>query len=305
MTRLTKVLFTAALSVAAMAGTALADDEPKGGEGGGGDAAGGGGDAAAGGDAKAGGDAAGGAADAAADAGVASGLTLGKGKIMVGGETVNINMSASLVAKPVSFAPGIYYGVSDKLQVGLEHDLGSSRWSPRPTPGRGICITGKEKGCAKAYNNLGLDVLFGVAQGKFSAAAHGGIEFFSLDPLFIDIKAGLLGKYDINDKIAVAFDPSVIIGATKRDEGNIKQFINVPVYLWFKANEKISAYAATGIFGPTDHFGDFYSIPVGVGGTFMVNEKISAGADFWFDNIGGKGSSADFRSLGIRFGYAM
>jgi hypothetical protein len=305
MTRLTKVLFTAALSVAAMAGTALADDEPaKGGEGGGGDASGGGGDAAAGGEAKAG-DAAGGAADAAADAGMVSGLTLGKGKIAIM-VNVGVNLSADLVGKPFSIAPSIYYGVSDKLQIGLVHDFGSTMYSPHPQPGAGLCLAGKDNGCAKVYDNVGIDALFGVAQGKFSAAVHGGVDITHIsDPLLADIRVGLLGKYDVNDKIAVAFDPFVAIGVTKRDEGNFKQLINVPVYLWFHANPKLAAYAATGITGPTDHFGDLYVIPVGIGATYMVNDKISAGGDFWFTNLAGKNSSADGRALGIRVGYAL
>jgi len=304
MTRLTRVLFTAAATVAAMAGTALADDPPAGGEGGGGDAAGsGGGDASAGGDATGAGGAA--SMDAAVDAGVATGLTLPKGKILIAGSTVNVNMSASAVGKPFSLAPSVFYGVSDKLQIGVTHDLGSSRWSPRPVPGAGICLAGKENGCGKVYNNIGLDALFGVADGKFSAAAHGGLDFISLDPLFLDIRVGLLGRYSINEKIAIVFDPSILIGATKRDEGNIKQLINVPVYLWFKANEKIGAYVASGITGPTDHFGDLYAIPVGLGANFSVNEKLTVGADFWFTNLAGKGSSADGRALAIRAAYAL
>ncbi len=305
MTRLTKVLFTAALSLAAMAGTALADDPPAGGEGGGGDTSGGG-DATGGGGATTGGDAAGGGAAAPAEGGgAATGLTLGKGKIYIGGETLNINMSADLVAKPISIAPGIYYGVSDKLQVGVEHDLGSTRWSPRPTPGLGICVSSETDGCPKKYNNIGLDALFSVAEGKFSAAAHGGVEIRAFDPdLVLDIKLGLLGRYMVNDKISIAFDPWIMIGATQRDAGN-KQFINVPVYLWFAANPKINVYAATGIFGSTESFGDVYTIPVGLGGTFNVNDKLNVGADFWFDNLAGKNNSADFRSLALRVGYAL
>src|SRR5688500_13427278 len=99
MTRLTKVLFTAA-SLVAMAGTALAEDEPKPEEGGGTEA-GGGGEATTGGEGEAGAPA---AADPAME-GVATGLTLGKGKILIAGSTINVNMSAELVGKPFNLAP--------------------------------------------------------------------------------------------------------------------------------------------------------------------------------------------------------
>jgi len=298
MTRLTKVLFTAA-SLVAMAGTALAEDEPKPDEAGGGTEAGAGGEATTGGEGTPAADPA-----MAADAGVATGLTIGKGKILIAGSTVNINMSASAVGKPFSLAPSVFYGVSDKLQVGIVHDGGTTRWSPFPAVGAGICLAGKENGCAKVYDNVGLDALFGLAAGKMNAAAHVGVLVNSFDPLLLKIRLGALIKYDAAPKVSIVSDPGIAIGVTERDAGN-KESLAIPVYLWFNANEKLSVYGASGIFGPLDGFGDAYAIPAGLGATFAVNEKLGVGGDFWFVNIGGKGSSADFRFLGIRAAYAL
>jgi hypothetical protein len=242
--------------------------------------------------------------DAAAAAGAATSLTNGAGKISIEGSTVNVNMSADAVAKPFSLAPSVRYGVNEKITVGVTHDLGTTKYSPRPVPGAGICLAGKENGCAKVYDNIGLDVLFGAVQGKTSVAIHGGLEVLSFDPLLLDIRAGALIKFDANEKISVVADPWILVGLTERDAGN-KELLNVPVYVWFNANEKISVYGATGIYGPLDGFGDAYGIPLGLGGNFAANEKLTVGADFWFENIAGKGSSADFRSLALRVGYAL
>ena len=59
------------------------------------------------------------------------------------------------------------------------------------------------------------------------------------------------------------------------------------------------------IAGPLDGFGDFYRIPLSVGAMFNVNPKLTAGGTFSFLNIGGKGSSADFRALNIMIGYKL
>ncbi|HLL21406.1 MAG TPA: hypothetical protein VK427_04700, partial [Kofleriaceae bacterium] len=247
------------------------------------------------------------APDPALDAGTPTGLTLGAGKISIEGSTINVNMSADLVGKPFSLAPTIRYGVNDKLTIGITHDRGTTRFSPRPLAGAGICLSGDENGCGKVYNNVGIDALFGLAAGKFSAAAHVGYDILSIsDPFISGVRLGVLGKYDVNEKIAITFDPFIYIGATERD-GMLpnKEQINVPVYLWFAANPQIGAYVASGIAGPLDGFGDAYDVPLGVGLNYAVNAQLGVGVDFWFDNIGGKGSSADARTLGVRAAYAL
>lgn len=234
-----------------------------------------------------------------------NGLLLGAGKIRIEGQTLNINLSKSAVGKPISLAPAVYYGVSDKLTVGITHTRGTTLWSPSALAvGSGICVSGTSSGCAKAYNNIGVDVLFGLAAGKMSAAVHGGLDFLTLSDTTLAIRAGILGKYDLAPKVALTFDPAISIGANKRDAGN-KEALNVPVYLWLVASPQLSAYVTSGIFGPFSHFGDFYAIPVGVGASYTVSPKLTAGVDFGFANLAGKGSSADFRALSVRVAYAL
>lgn len=264
---------------------------------------------------EAGGDGDGGAAPGAGPAP----LTLGAGKIVIGGSTVNINLSADAVAKPFSLAPSVWYGVNEKLTVGLTHDGGSTQWTPRPalrtftidvlgTPftaaaGAGICLTGEENGCPKVYDNVGVDALYALKEGKFSLAAHPALDIFSFDPFALSLRAGVLGRYMASDKIAVVFDPRLKIGLTERDFN--KEALDIPVWLWYAVNDKVGAYVHTGISGPLDGFGDAFSIPVQVGANFTVNEKLTAGADFSFLNLLGKGSTADSRALGLRVIYAL
>ena len=260
-------------------------------------------------------------ADAGADAAAAptTALTLGAGKIVISGQTVNIHMSKELVGKPISFAPSVWYGVNDKITVGLTHDGGTTQWSPRPAVGAGICISGEENGCGKVYDNVSLDVLFGLMQEKFSLAAHGALDVESFDPFTLSARVGVLGRFMATEQIGIVFDPRLSIGLTERDAGDgmgmgtggggNKELLDIPVWLWFRANEQLGVYAGTGIAGPLDGFGDAYVIPLGFGATFNVNQQLGVGADFWLLNVGGKKpdgvGAADFRALGIRVSYAL
>lgn len=328
MTRLSKTLFVAAALLAAPVSSALAQDAPPDGEqpagGEGGEGMGGEG---MGGEEMGGGEAAPvdatqpppdtGAAPAAMGAGPS--LVVEKGKIQIMGSTLNINLSSDAVAKPVFLAPAVYYGVNEKLSVGLTHDSGTTMWTPRPglrfttidilgTPvqvaaGSGICITGEENGCPKVYDNIGLDALYSIKAEKFSLAAHGGLDVFSFDPMILQLRAGVLGRYMASDKIGIVFDPRVRIGLTERDFN--KEAVDIPVWFWFHANEQLAAYVHTGLSSTFENFGDNLIVPVGVGANYSVNDKLMVGGDFHFVNLLGEGGTADARILGIRAAYKI
>lgn len=299
---LSKCLFIAAASVA-MTGVAFADDPPA--------------DPAAGETPAPPPDGTAATPPAAAAPGAMPALTNAKGKIVVTGSTATINLSTDAVGKPISLAPAIYYGVSDKLTVGLTHDSGNTMWNPRPAfrtftivepitmttitaaGGSGICLTGEENGCNKVYDNVGADVLFGLATGKFSAAAHGGVDVFSIDEGTLVLRAGLLGRYELAPKMALTFDPRIVIPLTDRDF--LGESIDVPVHFWYMANDKLGVYGSTGIAGAFDGFGDTFTVPLGAGAMYKLNDKMGVGGNFFFLNLLGNDGGTDARALGLNF----
>lgn len=246
-------------------------------------------------------------------------LTLGKGRLVIAGSTVNINMSADAVGKPISLAPSIWYGITDKLSIGLTHDGGTTGWSPRPgvrvttvdilgtietnVAGAGICVTGKDGNCSKPYDNVGADVLIGLASGKLGAAAHVGVDILSIDEMTIGARLGVLGRFALASKFALVFDPRVQIAATDRDFTG--DSVDVPLWVWFDPSPTLGLYLHTGITGPFDGFGDSFNVPVGVGASIRAGAKLTLGADFHFSNLLGKGSSADGRVLGVRLAVTL
>lgn len=208
---------------------------------------------------------------------------------------VGINASKGAFAKPFSIAPDVFYGVSDKLQLGLVHN-GPLGW--QTTPGAGLCLAGKENGCPKVYDNVGFDALYSLMTGSTDLSFHGTVYLSPLDPLTVAVALGVAGKLHINDKMALFFDPSLYIGVTKRDAGN-KEVLYIPLEFQFQLQPQLALVAFTAFYGPFDGLGDFYVIPLGLGAFYNVNEMIDVGGRFSFDNLLGNGSSADFRSLSL------
>lgn len=208
---------------------------------------------------------------------------------------VGIQMSKELVGKPFSIAPDVFYGVNDKLQVGLIHNSPLGWQTP---PGFGLCLAGKDNGCPKVWNNVGFDALYSLMNGSTDLSAHGTLYLVPVDPLTVSLALGVAGKLHLNDQMALFFDPSIVIGFNKRDAGN-KETLFIPVEFQFQLQPQLALVAMTALWGDLDGFGDSYVIPLGVGAFYNVNEMIDVGGRFSFDNLIGKGHSADFRSLSL------
>lgn len=302
-----KVWFVAAASLAIGIGTAIADDDPQP-AGDGSDATQGGGDGSGSGSADANG---GGAATASASASytkdtwplayVDRPVTLAKGMIQIHADFF-ANLSTDKVFKPFAIAPDIYYGVSDKLTAGLTHGIG-------------LCLAGTDNGCAKVYDDVGLDVLFGLKHdAKMDLAVHAGANAYSLDAGTYGIHAGVLLKYQM-DKLGIYADPGIGIGLTKRDEAGNKETLSIPIMVAYQANANLAPFVRTGIGGfavaslsasyngganldvDGAGFGDTYAIPLGVGAVYAVSNKLDVGAEFDFPGIAG----SDLASTDLRY----
>jgi len=241
-------------------------------------------------------------------------LTIGRGRLVIAGSTLNVNLSSGAVGEPVSLAPSVWFGVTDKISVGLTHDGGTTAWSPRPgvrvttidilgmtdteVSGAGICVTGKDANCAKPYDNVGVDALIGIADGTFSVAGHVGLDALSLAEMTLGTRLGVLGRYAASSKLSIVFDPRVQLAVTDRDFTGDR--LDVPVWVWFEPATTLGFYVHTGLSGPFNGLGDSFNVPVGVGASFHASPKLTLGADFQFSNLLGKGSSADGRVLGVR-----
>lgn len=205
-----------------------------------------------------------------------------------------VNLSDQAAGKPVAFAPDIFYGITDRLTVGLVHNVG-------------LCVTGEMNGCAKVYNDVGLQARFLIKRTfNIELAALGGVEAVSLDPFALGIRLGALFKYK-HGRLAIFVDPSFKIGATHRDGttdpmtmmevGANKETLAIPIRVSFQATNKIAAYARTGLTGAVatspdlnpgarlDAFGDTYAIPLGIGAQFGIVPRFDVGLELAFPDL--------------------
>jgi hypothetical protein len=245
---------------------------------------------------------------AAAPAGPAN-ITLRQGGIGIDGD-VAVGVSKGNSGKPISIVPNVYYGVSDTLSVGIGSNPGSEIF--QNVAGAGLCLSGSTDCPGKVYNNVSLDGLFSFSRsGTMDVGAHGGIDTIFGDDTIAKVRVGVKGKL-LTGPVQLVFDPSVQIGINKRDAGN-KEFLNVPVRVGFLPMPQLNVGLSLALQGFLDpdggSFSDAYLVPVGIGGTFAINQMLDVRAQFAFDNLLGKEfpgvGRADFRTFSIGAAYRM
>jgi len=210
-----------------------------------------------------------------------------------------VNASKDQFGKPTSLAPDLFYSVSDTVQIGLLH-TGPMGWQSRP--GVGLCLTGKTNGCPKVYDNVGLDLMYGLLFGDFHLSLHSSLYLLPIsDPTGVMWTLGLTGKFHFGEAVALFFDPQVGIMLAHRDR--YKEQLFIPLELQFQVAPTASLKVLSGVSGQLSELGDTYQIPLGLGLVGNINRNVDLGARFSFDNLLGKQppgiERADVRSLGL------
>jgi hypothetical protein len=208
-----------------------------------------------------------------------------------------INASKGDFGKPTSLAPDLYYAFTDTLQLGLIH-TGPMGW--QTTPGAGICLTGKSNGCPHVYDNVGLDLMYGLLYGDFHLSLHSSLYLMRIaDPSWPMWTVGLTGKFHFTNAVALFFDPQ--IGITLAHRNVYKDQLYVPIELEFQATTAVTFKVLSGVAGQLSALGDTDRVPLGVGLVGNVNSNVDLGVRFSFDNLLGHqpmgASSTDERSL--------
>jgi hypothetical protein len=225
---------------------------------------------------------------------------------------LEISLSDGAVGKPVSVAPDIWYGVTDKITVGLIHSTRAAAGFLGATDD-GLCLTGRSNGCEGFYSTAGLDARFHLKDGALSLAAQGGLFAIDLNPVQLKLKVGALARWH-KGKMAVDVAPAMFFGLTERettgDDGQPqtnKELFTLPVTFLYSVAKKVAVAAQTGVLLPFEATGDTWSLPFSLGAQLAATDAIFVEAAFTLIRLAG-GSDAgafDGRTFTLGGGYAF
>jgi hypothetical protein len=261
-------------------------------------------------------------ATAAVDAGdlVAAGspkarMTLPGGKFMLNA-IVEANLAKKLAGKPLSVAPDLWIGVTDRLTFGIYHS-GRAATGFLSGFGTGLCFRGGETGICKVtglgdvYTFVGSEARIGLTEGGFATALVLGAQVRGFEPKrVISGKAGFLVRLN-SKRVAVEISPMAFIGITQRKVGGMdfnRDEIAVPVTLFLRFAPRFSLALQAGITSTLKKFGDNYEVPAAAGLAWWVSPHFSIDAAFGLAAIADKNDMTkafDQRSVTVGLGYAL
>jgi len=202
-------------------------------------------------------------------------------------DLVRMNLSKHAAFEPVEFPVNFFWGVTNHVMIGITHEHGLKLNSGAPDPK-----------FRDTYNDVGFGSVIFLGGGRnFEVDLHAGVPFHQLSPeLFVGVQAGILGRVNFSQKVAMYFDPSLYVGLNQRDGGNGDQ-LHVPIWIYFQPTRIIAPFVGTALDGPFKAFDDHFTIPLEGGVLFTVARGIHIGGMLRFPNALGKHNTADQREL--------
>jgi len=207
---------------------------------------------------------------------------------------------------PFHFPLHVYFGVTDKLALGVIHEIGPF------FPFGGFCPNcDSDRNYWGVYDDIGMGILYSIVRDKdfeldFNGDAPAFLHFSHR--LWLSVRGGVLGRLNISNVVAWVFDPSLQIGFVGRPDvdGGNKDYLWLPTWFYFQVTPKVAPFVGTGIGGRLEGFADNFAIPLEGGCIVSVTQDIDVGGVFQFYNLAGHGGNADGRQIGFlgrfRFG---
>ena len=229
-----------------------------------------------------------------------------------------ISLASDNAFEPVSIAPDLWYGVSDKLTLGLLHSGRASTGLYGGT-GNGLCLSGDDEGqCPDVYRNIGIDARYHFYRsGGVTLSAEGGLFAGPFDPFTAALKLGVVGRWQ-SGALAIDFSPNLFAGLSEREPEmgadvaigtNNKETLHLPVTALYGLSEKLGLALQVGALVPMQDTGELYQVGASIGGQYMVSNRIMLDLAFSLPMLA-KGDAyemidaLDNRTITLGVGYA-
>jgi hypothetical protein len=236
---------------------------------------------------------------------------VGAGQVAVDAQLL-INLSKNSAGQPISIAPDFWYGLGDALGIGLVHSpVGTTGFYGQAGPG--ICLTGKDNGCPKVYNNFGIEGRLVLSEmSPLGLAVNGGLFARNLDPFTMAFKIGVIGKLSLGN-ISILVTPNLFIGVNERDPTPTnpminREVLNLPVTVVIHATPQFALHAQSGASLPFKNGSDLYQVPLSFGAAYYLTGAVAISGTFSFPLVAagsayGPADGADSRALTLGFLY--
>ena len=196
--------------------------------------------------------------------------------------TAEIDVSHGKVGKPLALAPDAWFGASDDVTLGITESKYAATGF-RGGAGNAFCISGATGGCAKLYNNVGVEAWGALLRGPLAIVAGGGPYATNLASGFYSVKVGFKARLR-SGPVSLTTMPSAFVAATDRGTMN-PDVLYVPAAVAVKI-ARATIGIGSGVKGPVSGFASKWQVPLGVSAAIAAG-PIGIGASFTYGSLFG------------------
>ena len=206
-------------------------------------------------------------------------------------------------AKPLSFAPDLWVGVTPRLTLGIIH---SDPSVDRISPGASVCVRTDDFICTEVYRGGGLDALYSPdvsgMPGQVSLAAHARLLIRDLDPVKPALTLGASGRWQ-HGRFAVSADPFLQLGLGNNSRGNRAE-LWIPIVLSVQPTCRWVFELHTGWDSDVAIINeDGWHVPVGLAVRAAATTHLDLGGEFGFTSLLGPQNNPKQRVAFLTIGW--
>ncbi len=214
-------------------------------------------------------------------------LVLDRGEVLAR-LSIEANVERRKLARPLSYAPDLWIGVTERLTVGLIH---SSRSVDRIAAGASFCVRELAGRCEHVYRGGGVDLRWAW---RPQIAWRARLLLRDMDPVKPAVTLGALVR-TARGRLSITSDPYLRIGLGNRQAGN-RDALVIPVWVGIRIGGSVEVLIHTGIDGDLVVWRDGWHIPLGLGVEVTPSRAISLGIEAGFPSLLGPQNTGDQRA---------
>jgi hypothetical protein len=203
--------------------------------------------------------------------------------------SIEAGLAPHAFARPLSYAPDVWVGITDRLTVGVIH---SSQSVDQIAAGATFCVRELATRCDRSYRGSGLDLRWAWRDAivwRLRALVR------DVDPVKPAVTAGALLRWT-HGRSSITGDPYLRFGLANRDAGN-RDTLVAPVWLARRVGEHGSLALHTGLEGDLAAWRDGWHVPFAVVAELAPVAALAVGVEAGFPSLLGPQNSVKTGAL--------
>jgi hypothetical protein len=222
-------------------------------------------------------------------------LTLGAGDFEA---RLSVELGLASSVRPIALAPDLWYGVTDRLTVGIIH---SDPSLDQIAATASLCFRGSDLTCDHVYRGSGVDVAWSALAGPLAIAPRVRVAVRDTDPFKPATTVGALVRWAFH-RFAIYADPYLRFGLANRELGN-RTTLFVPIWLAVQPVRGALLSLHTGYDSDLAVASDGWHLPIAVDATWRITPQIDLGLEGGFPSLLGPQNSVHDRALTLSVAY--